>query len=528
MKKELILQKLVGLWPAILCAVLFVLSLPMASISPLIFVFLVPVLIALSREDVTAKKAFWLFWWAGFLANIGKQYWLVYTMNHYGYIPLPLAVIVLVLMNGVIGWFWGCVGAGVFSLRKKLALPLIVLIPTGWVVQEWALTWVFSGFPWELVGNALVNHLLVLAQFGDVFGVYGLSFWVMTGNVAAFEIYQYFKKKSDKFPLIPVTVFLCLFVLILVYGLWRMSNIESTLAQGKTVKVGILQGNIDQLVKWKSGHKKMTFNTYHELAKEVADQGAELIIMPETALPYWQKAGKPLSKKLIDFPLKNNAYVLLGYPYKIKKPNPTDDRIYNKHNVMTLIGPDGKVFGTAMKHKLVPFGEFLPFPDQIIWLKNKIGLKKARLTAGFTPGEEFNSIEYPPAGRFGVVICYETIFPALVRKIANQNTSFLITVTNDSWFGDTSAPHQHVDQVAMRAIEMRRSFARAANTGISCVVDATGKVRNQTRTYVRTSFVDEIQTMNIRSIYARIGDTFIYVLIFCWCGATVIAIRKKD
>ena len=526
--KEIILQRLVGLWPAILSAVLFVLALPMTAISPLIFVFLVPVLIALTKEDMTTKRAFWLFWWTGFLANIGKQYWLVYTMNHYGYIPLPLAVIVLVLMNGVLGWFWGCVGAGVFVIRKKLALPLIALIPTAWIIQEWALTWLFSGFPWELVGNALVNHLLVLAQFGDIFGVFGLSFWVMTGNVAVFEVYRYFKTKPDRFPVAPVAVFLGLFVIILGYGLWRMPNIESKLAQGKTIKVGILQGNIDQLVKWKSDYKKQTFETYRNLAKKTAEQGAKLIIMPETALPYWQKASRPLSQKLKKFAIENNAYTLVGYPYKIKKPNPKDERIYNKHNVATLIGPDGTAVGTAMKHKLVPFGEFLPFPDQIIWLKNNLGLKKARLTAGFTPGEDFNSIEYPPAGRFGVVICYETIFPALVRKIANLDTNFLVTITNDSWFGDTSAPHQHVDQVAMRAIEMRRSFARAANTGISCVVDATGRVRNQTGTYVRASIVDEIQTLNIRSVYAVIGDAFIYLLIGLWAVAAVIAIRKKD
>jgi apolipoprotein N-acyltransferase len=154
-------------------------------------------------------------------------------------------------------------------------------------------------------------------------------------------------------------------------------------------------------------------------------------------------------------------------------------------------------------------------------------LKKARLTKGFTPAKDYNAIEYPPAGRFGVAICYEVIFPAMVRKISNLGTDFLVTITNDSWFGDTSAPHQHVDQVAMRAIELRRSFARAANTGISCVVDATGKVRSETETYVRTYAVDEIQTLSIRSIYSRIGDLFVYLMITALALCGIIAFRNR-
>ena len=521
-----LVERLSRIWPALVSAVLYVLIFPQASLSPLSFFFLIPILYALNDPKVGLRRVFWMFWLTGILGQIGKMYWLVYTMNHYGYIPLPVAILVFLLMTATLGCFWGCAGTATYALRKYHNVPLALLLPACWVVMEWSLTWALSGFPWHPVGNSLIN-MIYLAQFGDVMGVYGLSFVVIFGNVAILNMVLFFKKEREGFPVWQIATLALLIVGLLVYGLWRLPVIEKKLAQGKSIRVGLLQGNIDQLVKWKPGHKKETFEVYHELAAKAAEDGAELIILPETALPYWQQGNRKLGYPIREFAVKNERYALVAYPYKVRPANPTSKRSWNKHNTVMLLNPEGEPLGMVMKHKLVPFGEFLPMADAMLWLKDRIGLKKARITAGFTPSSEYNTIHYPPAGNFGVAICYEVIFPGLVRKICNLGTTFMVTITNDSWFGDTSAPHQHVDQVAMRAIELRRSFARAANTGISCVVDATGRVRNETPTYTRTYVVDSIRTMDFDTVYARIGDAFVYVLILLLGIGAVLAVMKK-
>ena len=526
MNKNRALQFLVAIWPACLCAVIYVLVFPKAELSPLAFVFLIPLLAALNDPGVSLKRVFFLFWLAGTLGNIGKMYWLVYTMNHYGYIPLPLAVFVFLLLTSTLGLFWSSWGTAVYALKKGTSVPLIMLLPAGWVAMEWCFTWVLSGFPWDPIGNSLIN-LLPMVQFADVFGVYGISFVVILGNVALFELMRFFKKERSAFPVPQIAVFAALLVFLFGYGLWRIPNIEAKLAQGKTIRVGLLQGNIDQLVKWRAGHKQETFDIYHELAEKAAADGAELLIMPETALPYWQKGNHNLGRPIREFAQKHGKHILVAYPYKIRPANPDAKRDWNKHNTATLLSPEGEALGSVMKHKLVPFGEYLPMADLILWLKDAFGLEKARLTAGFTPATDYATINFPPAGNFGVAICYEVIFPGLVRKIANLGTEFLVTITNDSWFGNTSAPHQHVDMVAMRAIEMRRSFARAANTGISCTVSATGKVFNATVPYTRAYVVDEIKTLNISTIYAKIGDAFVYAMLAFLGLCASIALVKK-
>lgn len=506
---------------------MYVLIFPTAALSPLAFIFLIPVLWVLYDGDISLKRVFWMMWLTGFLGCIGKMYWLVYTMNHYGYIPLPLAVIVLILMCGVLGAFWGCGGLLIFSVRRYVKLPLLVLFPAGWVVIEWCLTWVLTGFPWDLLGNGLVN-ILPLVQFADIFGVYGISFVVVLGNVAILEVIRFIRKHRETFPIMETAVFAGLFFFLLGYGLWRIPNIEKQMANGRSVKIGVLQGNIDQLQKWQPGNRMSTFDIYMDLAKKAASKNPELIVMPETALPYWQQGEKELSAKIKSFAIETKTHFVVAYPMKIKKLDPQSKGKYNKYNSATLVSPEGKELGTVQKHKLVPFGEYLPMADLMIWLKNHVGLEKARLTAGFRPAEQYTKMEYP-GGSFSIAICYEIIFPAMVRTIANQGTDFLVTITNDSWFGNTSAPHQHVDQVAMRAIELRRSFARAANTGVSCFVDPTGKVRRETPVYTRAYEVDTIQTMSGHSVYARIGDVFVYVILgfFGVLGGMAIFRKRK-
>ena len=517
-----------GIWPCIVTAVIYFFLNSFNILWPLAFIFLVPLLLVIEQRQPGIKETFRLFWWAGMLGHIGKVYWLVYTMEHYGHIPLPLALLVFLLLVSALGAFWGAFGAMAYALRKYTNLPHIVLIPGGWVIMEWWLTWVLSGFPWLPIGNTLIQ-LLPVVQIADVFGVYAISMMALAGNVAVMMIVRFFRKQRNGFPIIETAVFVALFGAMLVYGLVRIPQIDKLYAQGKPIRVGLMQGNIDQLVKWRSSHRQSTFDIYRELSAEAKAKGAELLIMPETALPYWQKTDFSFSKRITSFATKYDAYALVTFPAKVPNDVDSDDEEerYKKHNAAYLFDPEGNPLGHSFKRKLVPFGEFLPVAPVILWLKDALRLHEARVSAGFKPAEEYRVIPYPPGGgNFGVAICYEVIFPAIVRKTANLGTNFMVTITNDSWFGDTSAPHQHVDMVALRSIETRRAFARAANTGVSCITDPAGRVLDATAVYKRALIVDDIRTMDIRSVYSKIGDLFVYIWLAVFAGFAVYGIVR--
>ncbi|MCZ7585819.1 MAG: apolipoprotein N-acyltransferase [Deltaproteobacteria bacterium] len=500
-------------WPVLPGAALYFLAYPTVGAWPLIFVALAPT-VALVHTAKTPKRAFWFAFAAGFAANAGKLYWLVYTINHFGHFPLPAALLVFGLLCAAIGCFWGVPLYYFHRITKATGYPVWLTFPVAWMVHDWLLSWVLTGFPWEMVGHALVSWL-PMAQFADVIGGFGLTYPVAFGNVVAYEIYRFARRRRDGFPTGESIAFAAMVAFLAIYGLVRLPQVDRMMEAGRPVKVGMLQGNVDQNEKWDPRFKNRTINTYKRQALRVASDGAQLILMPETALPYWQTQGEELNRGIRKF-LKGleNQWVLLAMPSRVE--NPEDPEWPYHYNSTVLVTPGGDLTSWYNKHRLVPFGEYLPMKKLSVpfvkWLRGFEALSKLRLSAGFYKGEEYTTFPFD-AAPFGIAICYEVVYPAITREVAKMGAAFMVTVTNDAWFGDTSAPHQHWAQVQMRAIETRRYFARSANTGISGVVDAAGRTLSQTGTYVEAAITGEVRTMDTASVYLRFGDWFIYLCV---------------
>ncbi|MCC6157592.1 MAG: apolipoprotein N-acyltransferase [Deltaproteobacteria bacterium] len=516
-------------WPALVTALLYVLAFPSAGLWPLAFVALAPTL-AIAQGAKTTERTWWFGFVAGFVGNAGKLYWLVYTINHYGHFPLPAALVVFSLLCGFLGVFWGYTFWLTRRVGERVALPLSVVFPLAWMTQEWVLTWFLTGFPWSMIGHALVGWL-PMAQAADVIGGLGLSFPVALGNAVIYEIWKFARERQSRpdrrFPVGEFVTFAMWVVALAVYGFLRIPAIDQQMASGRAIRVGMTQGNIDQNEKWNPGNQDRTFETYLAQAKKTVVDGASLVLMPETALPYWQTQGRALKSDLREFVDGVGAWTLIAVPTKVE--NPDDPEWPYKYNSVVLASPDGDLSDWYNKHRLVPFGEYLPLKKLSVplvkWLRSIPALSKLRLSAGFYPGEEY--IVFPhPEGRFGMAICYEIIYPGIVRKVVNLGTDFMVTITNDAWFGDTSAPHQHWDQVRMRAIEHRKYFARSANTGISGVIDAAGRTKSATGTYVPAAVTDDVRTMNVQTIYSRLGDWFQWVCVLAFLAFSAIAYAR--
>jgi apolipoprotein N-acyltransferase len=259
--------------------------------------------------------------------------------------------------------------------------------------------------------------------------------------------------------------------------------------------VSIVQGNIEQSIKWDPGFQERTIAIHNRLTRE-AGRGADLIVWPETAVPFFLREGGPLSQQVLDLAKEMQSYLLVGSPDRARD---ISSRYYNS---AFLISPEGKIVQKYDKIHLVPFGEYVPLKSLLFFVQ-----KMATGIGDFSPGQAFTVFE-APAGRFGVLICFEAIFPDQVRRYVLAGADFLVNITNDAWFGDSSAPYQHLSMAALRAVENGVILVRAANTGISALVTPTGRIVKQSDLFVETVLSGTMARRSAETFYTRYGDVF--------------------
>ncbi|NLH49051.1 MAG: apolipoprotein N-acyltransferase [Myxococcales bacterium] len=489
-------------WPALLTGLLYVLCFPHARLGFLGFVCLAPVLYAALRDS--GRRALWLGFLAGTVGNLGKLYWLVYTISYFSPIPFPVAVLILLLLCSTLGLFWGLQFRLLHWAVRERRLPLWLVFPAGWVCWDFFLIWFLGGFPWEVLGDAAF-HIPVYNQTLDLVGSFGLGWVFAFGNVVAVELWR-FVRKERPFPTAFAAALAALVVAGFLYGAVRTPQIERAMRAGRTVKVGMLQGNVDQSIKWKAGFREEIMENYARLAEETKNDGAELIIMPETAIPRRQDRMMSLHPEISRYATDTERYVLTGVPSKAIRTNVDDPRGPDiRYNSAVLISPQGDDLQWYDKNRLVPFGEYIPKKH---WLERIAG-RNITGTLNFEPSGRYALMPFPGAP-FAVFICYEAVYPSTVRRLNRLGARFLVTITNDAWFGNTSAPYQHWAQVAIRAIENRRYVARAANTGISGIIDPLGRTLMATDLYREAELVGSVGVMELHSLYERIGDVAAY------------------
>lgn len=469
------------------------------------------------RLDITAWVAFvplfWAFdrerhaaWSALYGAAFGLAFflldlrWVYGTLVMHGHFASITAVLIFVGMIIVLSMFPAGFGL-LLALIKKRGMSEFVVAPFAWVAVEYARATILTGFPWDLVGYSQTERLMLI-QVADITGVYGISFLIVLVNVALWNLLNAAIRTSDIPWRIPA-ISAVLLVLTLGYGHVGLNRVARPSPSECDFRIGILQGNIAQDVKWEKGARPYTFLIYEKLGQIACEQGARFLVWPETAVPVlfggtdpdWKKPGM-ISEKL-------------GVPMLVGAP--TFDRVNGSthfyNSAFLLDGPT--VRNRYDKIHLVPFGEYMP----LTWLL-PLGPGIAAREADYSPGHSMPAMQVNGCPRFSVLICYEAIFPALSRLAVNNGARFLINITNDGWFGKSAAPYQHFAMARMRSIENRVWLVRAANTGISAAIDPAGRIVDSIPLQDEGAIVVGVPNPSLnRSFYTRFGDVFAWICI---------------
>jgi len=388
--------------------------------------------------------------------------------------------------------------------KRNLAL---YTFPLFWVTYEYITMITEIRFPWMTLGSglALFNDFI---QAADIVGSLGLSLIVLYINIFLYKAYLHFKEKGKKFYLNLGTAVL-IFLVVLVYGFVRKASY--TLPE-KSIKVGLIQPDLNPWDKWSSGDLNSILNIYLDLSAQAIDDGAEIIIWPETALPVYLFGGGNhlIIDTIYKFLRANNIYLLTGMPDLIRhKENIPDDAKYNEsgdfyystYNAILLLSPDNLNIQRYGKMKLVPFGEKVPYADKLKFLGDLIkwgvgitGWNVGKDTTVFSlpfPEKNNGRISYNLNDTLKIngLVCYESVFPDLIAQFADKGAGLIAVVTNDSWYGKLSGPYQHKEYAALRAVENRRTVVRAANGGVSCVINPLGITEVESEMFERTYIV---------------------------------------
>ena len=474
---------------------LLIFSFPPFSLYPLAWIAFLPLFEAI--EELSPIYAFRMGFFSGCVFFLGILYWIVHAMVCYGGVSLPLSLVALFLLVLYLALYFAlfCYFIKVFSIAFS---P--ILIASLWVSLEYIRAHFLTGFPWELLGDSQYNWLSFI-QVADIGGVYLLSFLVMWGNASFFQCLKKRNRQS----------YFGLFILVvclgttLFYGQNRLSFWKKQcLISPKKINIGIIQGNINQNQKWKPTFQASTVKIYEHLSKQAVKNHPELLIWPETALPFYFQEISPLRKQILTLVKEIKTSILLGSPaYE------TGAEGIKYFNRAYLINEQGKIVGYYDKVHLVPFGEYIPCRK---WLPFLSAI--APSVGDFSSGKEIQPLFLNGRYSFGVLICFESIFPALSRKVVQRQALFLVNITNDAWFGRTSAPYQHLAMLVLRAVENRRGIARAANTGFSAFIEPTGSIIMQTKLFERSYLTAKLPLIENKTFYTKHGDILVF-LNFC-------------
>ena len=476
---------------------------------------LVPLLYAI--RDQSAGSGFRLGFITGLVHFLSLLYWLVPVMRTYGYLPAVLSVLVLVLLTAFLALFMASFAATLSKVGKRPARCL-VMIPLIWVALEYLRSFLFSGFPWELLGYSQFNRLQLI-QISDILGVYGLSALIVYVNGAVFITLLYFTKRrwlgADITKRLVTGAVIALILGIALggsYGHWRLKTIDDLIANSPKTRIAVVQGNIDQAVKWDPAFQVDTVKKYNRLSSSITNQRPDLIVWPESATPFYFLYDVKPTELVFEGIRQTATDYLIGSPSFEQSGD-----VVRYFNSAYLISPRTKNMSKYDKTHLVPFGEYVPFKKWLPFLG-----KMVAQVGDFKAGVEGKTLLWKTEP-VGVQICYEIIFPGLSRAMAKNNASLLINITNDAWFGKTSGPYQHFSMTVFRAVENRRTLVRSANTGISGYIDPAGRVLASTPLIQDAVLVRSIPLMKTKTVYTRIGDLFAQV---CFALALIVVLLE--
>ncbi len=475
--------------------------------SYLLIFALVPLFWALAGRSL--KAGFWLGFAAGMAHYVALLYWIVFVTHVFGHLPLIASIGILLLLAGYLSLYPALWGLGVAWGAKK-GVSLLWFAPALWVALEFGQTYIISGFPWELLGNGLYRHP-VLLQLADLTGVYGLSFLVVLVNAGLYLLLS--PPRGQSLRSLPAAAVCLLLVVWIGYGYYRLAQVDAQAAKSPKLKVAVVQGNLKQGEKWKKEMVQATIARYAELTQKV--KGARLIVWPETAAPFFFMRTPDLDLLVRTIAKESDAYLLFGSPaFELTSQG---ERYFNR---AYLLNPQGETIGYYDKAHLVPYGEYVPLRRFFPFIG-----KMVPMVGDFAEGPVGATVSLPE-GAIGPLVCYESIFPNLARAQVANGARLLVNITNDAWFGKTAAAYQHLSMAVLRAAENHVCLARAANTGISAFIDGAGRFLWTSGIDVPDAHALDLAWLPGGSLYTRIGDAFAWACVIA-CGLGLIFARRR-
>lgn len=481
---------------AFVSGILLVLTFPPFDLHYIAWIALVPLFIALNGRG--AAQGFIIGAVFGLSFFCGSVYWVINSIHYYGGLPLFPSSLITLLLCAYLSLYPALFSAVAIHARRMHPSLFFTTAPAVWVMLELARTYIFSGFPWALLGYSQYLVLPII-QIADITGVYGISFIIVFVNAAVSDV------MIDRKRIAPPVAALVVAAAVVAYG---MSRLDSPHPDGK-IRISVVQGNIEQDKKWDPAYQAEVISTYRRLTHSALQDEPDLVIWPETATPFYFSGTGPehgrLTKDLEAFVRKTGVPLLFGSPTYEIRPG----RVVRLRNSAFLLSGAGNVEAVYHKLHLVPFGEYVPLRDILFFVD-----KMVQAIGDFEPGSSHTvmTVRTPSEKdvKIGAVICYEIIFPDLVRRFVDRGASVITTITNDAWFGRTGAPYQHFSMAVLRAVENRVPIARAANTGISGFISPSGRIQKASAIFTETYLTDTLETGSEKTFYTQHGDLFAY------------------
>ncbi len=458
------------------------------------WVALVPLLIAV--RDSAPRRAFVLTFLSSMIWYGGSLYWVFRAMHTYGKMSAFTSALVTVLLVVFVSLYISVAPMLARWVSKYFRGEVIVLLPVMWVAAEFCRNYIpFNGFPWSNIAMSQYKVLPAI-QMVDLVGIYGLIFAMVWVNQYLAELVLRLRREPvNNFAQKTVTTAVLLAV-ILAYGAAKLYTVPSSFKRAPNINIAMIQGNIEQGDKWNEKMAQENLDVYRSGVQKLRNAPLDLIIWPEASYPAYLKTTlaslRPQTLGFTGMELTRQPYTLLGAVAE----EPTGDM----RNSAFLFDARGRIEGMYHKAHLVPFGEYVPYRKLFFFAK-----KLTAPVGNFIEGSSYEPLEFD-GNRMGVLICYEDIFPEISRKTVKAGAQFLANVTNDAWYGVSSAPYQHLAISVFRAVENRRFMVRATNSGVSAVVDPWGRILMQSKIFERSIMVGTIVPLEDLSPYTRLGD----------------------
>ncbi|MHB1458526.1 MAG: apolipoprotein N-acyltransferase [Armatimonadota bacterium] len=427
---------------------------------------------------------------------------LLYWLSIFGMLPLIALAI-----------YQGCFIA-LFAFIVRLRFQNIgnwqrlIAVPALWVSIEWLRSLGMFGFTWGDMGYSQYKAIPII-QMASVTGIWGISFVIVLFNTALADLITHRSDPERKSVMLRMSSVITLILVLICYGIIRSND---SIPAGKTIKAAIIQGNIDQDAEEDSVFIDRSWSEYSSMSADAGRNGADIIIWPETVAP-GSMANDDTRDRVLKIASDAGTDIIAGVWDR--------DKVGRVFNSAFLVSPNREILGKYHKCRLVPFGEFVPARKYLSFLEYY------HVTPYDTSSGCGTGILDTGKIKYGIGICFESIFPHILRNDAKSGSEVLCVITNDCWYDETAAAKQHMAISVLRAVENRRYLLRAAATGISCIIDPYGRIVSQSHVKEKTIIKGDVSPISDLTIYTRFGDWFVYLCLVITLGAFLIKGERK-